>query len=912
MTPERHARIKELFLAACRMPPEQRSGWLKERCGDDANLRNEIQRLLDQHSADLSGDSADATADSAQNSVRFQSGDVVAGRFRIVSRLGAGGMGEVFRAEDLVLDQTIALKFLSPEHAANPIWLSRFRHELRLARQITHPYICRVFDIGEVADTCFISMEYVDGEDLSSLLRRIGRLPSNKAADIARQTCAGLAAAHDCCVLHRDLKPQNIMLDGRGRVRITDFGIAELAGHVDRHDIRSGTPQYMAPEQISGREVTERSDLYSLGLILYEIFTGKPAFGENRPRALTTDEDPQPASPSSIVSDLDPDIEQLIVDCLQMDPDARPASALEVAARLPGADLLAAALEAGRTPSPELVAAAGRTYRLDPVVSWSCAALFVVLLTGVCILGTRTYFAKIARQVKPPAVLADIARDTIGKLGYESNPADFAYQFTNDLGLSKAGSADDAAESTRVLAVPMDPKIAFWYRQSADPLVPESASSLVFGNARVTQRDPPLDDAGMISLVLGSDGRLLSLDAMPAGESANDVTLSALVQNAGIDVSRMTPAPPRQLPRTFADRRQAWCGRVDDHAESQARVEAAAALGQLVHLSVTNESNLADLPRSFEARFRQHVVSVTRFGLFLVLVPVGAVLARRHSRSGRGDREGATRLAIFIGSIRMAAWLLGGHHVPDLPAELQLAGFALVGALAESAIVWILYMALEPYVRRFWPHSLIAWTRLLAGGARDPLVGRSVLIGGLIGALWALLFEVDFLAPTWFGIPSRESIRGPEILAHLIGARGAVVTIIDAIRNAVYQGLLILLLVALLRAALGRPFVAAFIAAVVVAPMIVPSGSHPSISWATIGIGCVGTAVWALTRFGIVAVIVAGVVVRLLVFFPFTVDFRLWYADLSVFAFLSCVTVAGWGLAMSIRGTPLQKRAQTD
>ncbi len=184
MTPERHAHIKELFLAACRMPPKQRPDWLDERCGDDADLRAEVERLLDQHSDDLTIDPPDAqtpefgdshrptgssTSNSALDSIRYHSGDVVANRYRIVSRLGAGGMGVVYRADDLVLGQTVALKFLAPEYAKNPMWLSRFRQEVSLARQITHPCICRVFDIGDVEDTCFISMEYVDGEDLSSL-----------------------------------------------------------------------------------------------------------------------------------------------------------------------------------------------------------------------------------------------------------------------------------------------------------------------------------------------------------------------------------------------------------------------------------------------------------------------------------------------------------------------------------------------------------------------------------------------------------------------------------------------------------------------------------------------------------------------------------------------------------------------
>jgi serine/threonine protein kinase len=155
---------------------------------------------------------------------------------------------------------------------------ARFHQEVRLARQIAHPNVCRVFDIGEADGRLFLTMEYVDGEDLASLLRRIGQLAQSKALDIARQLCAGLAAAHDHGVLHRDLKPGNIMLDGRGRVRIADFGLAALGESLDAEELRAGTPAYMAPEQLAGSEVTPRSDIYSLGLVLYEIFTGKRPF----------------------------------------------------------------------------------------------------------------------------------------------------------------------------------------------------------------------------------------------------------------------------------------------------------------------------------------------------------------------------------------------------------------------------------------------------------------------------------------------------------------------------------------------------------------------------------------------------------------------------------------------------------
>ena len=204
-------------------------------------------------------------------------------------------MGEVYRADDLILEQPVALKFLPEAVDKDEDALERFRNEIRVARRVSHPNVCRVYDVGEVDGLTFLSMEYVDGEDLASLLRRIGRLVGDKAVEIARQLCAGLAAAHREGVLHRDLKPANIMLDGRGRVVVTDFGLASLAERVEGFEARNGTPAYMAPEQLAGQEVTALSDIYSLGLVLYEIFTGKRAFAAETLAELVKQRSQQPA-----------------------------------------------------------------------------------------------------------------------------------------------------------------------------------------------------------------------------------------------------------------------------------------------------------------------------------------------------------------------------------------------------------------------------------------------------------------------------------------------------------------------------------------------------------------------------------------------------------------------------------------
>src|SRR5438093_873294 len=353
---------------------------------------------------------------------RFLPGAVVAGRYRIVGLVGKGGMGEVYRADDLKLGQPVALKFLPEALASDFDRLARFHNEVRLARQVSHPNVCRVYDIGETDGEHFISMEYVDGEDLASLLRRIGRLPQDKAIEIGRQLCAGLAAAHDKSVLHRDLKPANIMIDGRGKVRITDFGIAAMVGTPGGDQIRAGTPAYMAPEQLAGTEVTVRSDIYSLGLLLYEIFTGKKAIdADSITQIQRAHERGTPRTPSSHIKDLDPQVERIILQCLEKDPKNRPRSAIAVPAALPGADLLAAAIAAGETPSPEMVAEAGETGTLRPAIALPCLAGVVVLLVCLVLLKDRVNLLHMVPLRKPPEVLADRADQISQRLGY-TNP----------------------------------------------------------------------------------------------------------------------------------------------------------------------------------------------------------------------------------------------------------------------------------------------------------------------------------------------------------------------------------------------------------------------------------------------------------------------------------------------------------
>ncbi|MEO6324249.1 MAG: bifunctional serine/threonine-protein kinase/formylglycine-generating enzyme family protein, partial [Thermoanaerobaculia bacterium] len=271
----------------------------------------------------------------APDTSRFASGTVLAGRYLVESLLGRGGMGEVYRARDTKLGETVALKLL-PEGTNDPVQLRLLLGEVRVARQISHPNVCRVHDVGEAEGLHFMTMEFIEGEDLGRLLARSGALPARRAVEIGCQVCEGLAAAHERGVLHRDLKPGNLLVDAAGTVRLADFGLAGLIGSATV----GGTLAYMAPELFDHLDGSVQSDLYALGLVLYELFTGRRAFtAYTRDELIRQHREVAPATPSAIREGVAPAVERAILRCLEKDPRRRPRSARAVAAALTGHEL---------------------------------------------------------------------------------------------------------------------------------------------------------------------------------------------------------------------------------------------------------------------------------------------------------------------------------------------------------------------------------------------------------------------------------------------------------------------------------------------------------------------------------------------------------------------------------------------
>jgi hypothetical protein len=838
---------------------------------------------------------------------RFPPGTIVGDRYRIVGLLGRGGMGEVFRADDLRLGQPVALKFLPPLLERDTARLAQFHNEVRTARQVSHANVCRVYDIGEVDGQHFLTMEYVDGEDLSSLIRRIGRLPEDKAIEIARQICAGLHAAHERGLLHRDLKPANIMLDREGRVRVTDFSLAAVAGTVE--DIRAGTPAYMAPEQLAGREVTARSDIYALGLVLYELFTGKRALQAGTIADLISRQaSGEITLPTDLVTSLDPLIERAIMRCLQADPSKRPASAIAVAASLPGGDPLAAALAAGETPSPEMVAAAGsENASLGVIAGGAWLAAVAVMLIVIAGWGARFELLSRVPLDLSPDVLQDRARSFERTLGVGVDALDRAH----GLGVSREALAWVGREASTTggyegLRTGEPAGLLYWYRSS--PRLLYASNNIGYPGFG----DPPLVLSGMVNMILGSDGRLQEFHLVPPQVESLDEPVTAPIDwqvffdAAGLDRTRFTEAAPDWTPRSYADERVAWTGSFASMPDVPIRVDAASHRGRPVYFQLTGPwvrpSRMQAAAVNRSAQISSTVVNVV---IVPALIGGAALLARRNVRRGRGDRRGASRVAAFVFGVQMLAWLFRAHHLPDPGLSLSQFFGATAQALFQAGLFWIFYLAVEPQVRRVWPHILITWSRLVGGSVRDPLVGRDLLIGTAAGLLLTVLTLAHRFVPA---VTGGGEFR-PEItnLETLMGVAGMAASLLMQLANAIQNGMLAVLGLALLRMLLRRTW-AAFAAAVLIFGFMAARGQFESGQFLLdYGFGVLLCVVLLLTalRLGLFATVVAFTTHFMTNNIAMTLDSSTLYfpQGLAIAALMAAIAAAG--LYLSRAGEPV-------
>jgi serine/threonine protein kinase len=849
-----------------------------------------------------------ASVPSSFDQARFTAGTVLADRYRIVGMLGKGGMGEVYRAEDLKLGQPVALKFLPVAKEKDDSRLARLLNEVRLARQVSHPNVCRVYDVAEVDGLHFMAMEYVDGEDLASLLRRIGRLPHEKALEISRQICAGLAAAHEQGILHRDLKPANVMIDGRGRVKLADFGLANLDEGIKGEDARAGTPAYMAPEQLAGREVTMRSDIYALGLVLYEIFTGQMAFSGNSVAEIEKlHQHSVPTSPTQVVTEVDEMVEQVILRCLEKEPLARPASALAVAAALPGGDPLAAALAAGETPSPQMVADAGALGGLSPKIAITALLMVIIAIVLSVSNGQRNDLENKIPLNLPPDELAAQAVQKLTDLGVVEMGKHRRFGFERNRTYLSWLDDQEPKVDLAVLNTGRTAVASFWYRYSASELEPNDLHA--FG---VSMDDPVQGLPGQGRIWLDLEGRLRGLDLVPdrfIDAEREPIAWSFFFAAAGLDSASFVPTDPVRSPSTACDEIKAWRGPVYDGVEGV--VQAGRVGGVPVYFATLGPWDLV--------ASEQNSASGANWimGLFLVLIVTTAlVLARRNLQSGRSDTNGAVKVMVFFVLCIYATWIFTEVRLDTLAGGSlfrQLTFGRLVAhGLTHGVLIGLMYIALEPYVRRLWPETLVSWSRLLRGRLRDPLVGRDLLVGmAVVGFLSSVFVKLEGLLRDAQNMPTPMSQMGAGWGTGLLGIRYALSDLVTHLEGSLSAAMLFLIMLLIFRLLFRRNW-AAIVAVHVLFTFSVGAAvvSESQGLWLTVlMVGSANLIVAVLIRlvlkFGLLSLASGLLMMSVMRAANLTWDFGLWYAGSGLVTMILVLALAVWAFLSSLGGRKL-------
>ena len=468
---------------------------------------------------------------------------------------------------------------------------------------------------------------------------------------------------------------------------------------------------------------------------------------------------------------------------------------------------MAAALAAGETPSPQMVAAAGETEGMKPMLAVICLVLAVVgLAASVWLLMASNAFEKMTLEL-PPEALSAKARDVIQRLGYEPRTVDHASDFVEDHDLLLyAGDHDKPrAQWTQIYAERPTP-LLYYYRTSPRYMVP-SNFRLTFTPGIVSSDDPPPIFSGMMTVWLDPRGHLLGFHAMPpeldtSSLSTKPVDWSPLFELAGLDPTKLQPAEPQWSSLENSDARAAWTGTWPG-SNRPLRVEAAAWHGKPVFFNTIGDWTHPYRMRPYQYAPGDKARQVIFIMIFLFLLVAAGLLARLNYRRGKGDRQGSFRIALVVFVLQMLLWVCYEHFVPAIGTSGMLI-IAVSSSLFMAATVWTLYMALEPYVRKFWPQTIISWSRILSGKIRDPLVGRDVLFGVLLGLTWIVIFESANELLLRLGEP--YSFPSTD---YLIGGRMALGATLFRVPSAIQATLLFFAMLLVLRIVLRNQWVAA-------------------------------------------------------------------------------------------------------
>jgi serine/threonine-protein kinase len=598
------------------------------------------------------------------------------------------------------------------------------------------------------------------------------------------------------------------------------------------------------------------------------------------------------------VSSLDPAVERAILRCLEADPDRRPASALAVAAALPGGDPLAAALAAGETPSPEMVAAAGEGAYLNARVAWPVFLAVLVGLAGAFAMALRVSPLDRMRPEYTTEVLAQKARDVVRQLVSPERARDeaFGFEWNDDL-VKHVIETDKPVPDWRKVYTQRPSPLEFWYRQSKDPLTAVMFHTDLLTPGLVHPDDPPPIMSGMSHVELDHQGRLTYFETIPpqkqdAPTRATPVDWSPLLTLAGLDAAQLKPTDPLWTWLAASDARAAWTGTWPESGRPL-RVEAAALGGRPVAFMATGAwRKPSRMPEASQSRDNL-VVSVLFVIMFSILAGAG-LLAYTNLRQGRGDLQGAARLGICMSVVLMAVWFCQVHLVASL-GLLAMSLIAVCTSVFYGALLWTIYVALEPYVRKRWPQVLVSWTNVLAGHMRDPVVGRDLLLGVALGVAWVWMIRgVDL----WSG--GSELIGYPGDMELLSGMRSTVGLVLQGVPYAMRNVLFYFFLLFLFRVLLRNQWAAALaFGALFAALSVLGNDDHPWSS-ALLALVYFGTGAVAVLRWGLLSYAVGVFVSELLLKLPATLDTSAWYFG-SVLAMVAiAAALASWGLYTSV------------
>jgi serine/threonine-protein kinase len=680
----------------------------------------------------------------------------------------------------------------------------------------------------------------------------------------------------------------------------------------------------MSPEQLAGRPATIRSDLFALGLVLYELFTGERAVRaesiDGIAEQLGSRDFP---TPGTRVKDLDPAIEAMIMRCLEPRPEDRPPSASAVAAALPGGDAVAGVIASGQTPDPSLLAASGASGRVTMVAAaiWLIICAACVLL--VAHLNKSASLLGVMGRTKSPEVLAERARETLRGLGLDigddARPGWSVWGVHTNIAMldhienSRPAIApprwwgalrSPPLESTLAAAPPPSeplppPAMEFWYRWSPRLISPE------LGKVIITATDPP-PGPGDVCVRMDLQGRLIGLDAEPGARpidapSEQPAPWPALLRAAGLRDAWLTPAANTTDAASRGDARAAWTMNLSQppFAGATAHVEAAALRGRPILFHVVWPWGAAVEAPAIDP-FNQRL-AMFGFVVPLIIAPVvaGAVMARRNWRAGRGDRRGALRVAAGIVILETAAWLLMADHSAALE-EYDRVAAAIGGALLEGMLVWMIYLALEPAVRRQRPAAILAWTRLTSGRVGDAMVARDVLRGAALGAAWCVLYKAWVIIAHNFTDAPAPTIVPDEALR---GVPAALAMILSGLSGSVQYGLLMLMGL-LLWSRTGKwkwPARAGFgvfvflLGFIILALLGQPQAANSMLYLQPWGLVTAIVYFFVLARLGLLTAVVMTTTMWTLCVLPATLESGRWYAPIGWTGVAAVIAAAAWG-----------------